>query len=67
MIARWPAGWPGSGSASARGGVRAEVAGQEGHEGLIQRYGLRAIASGVAIPAAAEPKRHLGLRVAGNP
>ncbi|MEG9527445.1 MAG: catalase family protein [Hyphomicrobiales bacterium] len=44
----------------------AEATGLEGHEGLIQIYGLREIASGVAILAADEPERHLGLRVAGD-
>lgn len=44
----------------------AEATGLEGHEGLIQLYGLREIASGVAILAADEPERHLGLRVAGD-
>ncbi|MCJ2085969.1 catalase family protein [Methylobacterium sp. E-005] len=44
----------------------AEATGLEGHEGLIQLYGLREIASGVAILAAAEPERHLGVRVAGD-
>jgi hypothetical protein len=44
----------------------AEATGLEGHETLIQLYGLREIASGVAILAADEPERHLGLRVAGD-
>lgn len=44
----------------------AGATGLEGHEGLIQLYGLREIASGAAILAAAEPERRLGLRVAGD-
>ncbi|SDN54770.1 hypothetical protein SAMN05216360_10980 [Methylobacterium phyllostachyos] len=40
--------------------------GLQGHEGTLQLYGLREIATGVAILAAAEPERHLGLRVAGD-
>lgn len=44
----------------------AEATGLEGHESLIQLYGLREIASGVAILASAEPERHLGVRVAGD-
>ena len=44
----------------------AEAAGLEGHEGTIQLYGLREIASGAAILAADAPERHLGLRVAGD-
>lgn len=44
----------------------AEATDLEGHEGTIQLYGLREIASGVAILAADEPERHLGLRVAGD-
>lgn len=44
----------------------AEATGLEGHERTIQLYGLREIASGVAILAADEHERHLGLRVAGD-
>lgn len=44
----------------------AAATGLDGHEGLIQLYGLREIASGAAILAAAEPERHLGLRVGGD-
>ncbi|MGU3668298.1 hypothetical protein ACLBX9_29280 [Methylobacterium sp. A49B] len=44
----------------------AGATGLEGHETLIQLYGLREIASGVAILAADEPERQLGLRVAGD-
>jgi hypothetical protein len=44
----------------------AEATGLEGHEGTIQLYGLREIASGAAILATREPERHLGLRVAGD-
>ena len=44
----------------------AEAAGLEGHEGLIQLYGLREIASGAAILASSEPERQLGVRVAGD-
>ena len=44
----------------------AQATGLQGHEGTLQLYGLREIASGVVILAAAEPERHLGLRVAGD-
>ncbi|WP_331301733.1 catalase family protein [Methylobacterium oryzae] len=44
----------------------AAATGLEGHENLIQLYGLREIASGAAILAADEPEQHLGLRVGGD-
>jgi hypothetical protein len=44
----------------------AAATGLEGHEAVLQLYGLREIASGIAILAAAEPERQLGLRVAGD-
>ncbi|WP_267423703.1 hypothetical protein [Methylobacterium sp. GC_Met_2] len=44
----------------------AAATGLHGHEGLVQLYGLREIASGAAILASAQPERHLGVRVAGD-
>lgn len=44
----------------------ARAAGLEGHEALVQVFGLREIASGAVILAAAEPEKWLWTRVAGD-
>lgn len=44
----------------------ARAIGREGHEGTIQAFGIREIASGVAVLASSEPDRQLGIRVAGD-
>jgi glyoxylase-like metal-dependent hydrolase (beta-lactamase superfamily II) len=44
----------------------ARAIGLEGHERTLQVFGMREIASGVAMLASTDPERHLGLRVGGD-
>lgn len=47
-------------------GRLARAIGLEGHERTLQLFGMREIASGVAMLASTDPERHLGLRVGGD-
>jgi glyoxylase-like metal-dependent hydrolase (beta-lactamase superfamily II) len=44
----------------------ARMIGREGHERTLQLFGMREIASGVAMLGSSDPERHLGLRVGGD-